>query len=329
MRDDILRFGGAVSVLASASVVGRDEWCGPIGRYFDRYSDDLYFSQPTWEQAETEMIRQTYELLLKRGSVRMEDIGAVFAGDLLDQCVATGFSFSNAHVPYFGLYGACSTAAESLLLGSIFVSGGFGRYALAAASSHFCTSERQFRFPVEYAGQRSPTSQQTVTGCGAFLLGAGDGLPTIREAVIGRVVDKGITDANNMGAAMAPAVLDTILRYVKSGGDIDSVGMIVTGDLAFEGCEILSTLLRLEGLELKDKLNDCGMIIFDRNHQDVHSGGSGCGCSAVVLASYLLKKLERGKDILFIGTGAMLSPLTVAQKRSIPSVAHLLRIGVD
>ena len=329
MNNEIIKINSDVSIRCGASIVGADESEGPLSRYFDICEKDAYFGQETWEKAESEMVRRTVGILLGKAELDISDVGCALGGDLLNQCVATGYCFSGFDVPYFGLYGACSTAAEGLVLGSLICGGGYSDRVITVASSHFSSSERQFRYPVEYAGQRTPTSQQTVTGCGAFLLERGGGGPYITEVVIGKVVDKGITDANNMGAAMAPAAADTILRYFReSGKSAKDFDMIVTGDLAFEGTEILKELLHFEKFEHFDRIYDCGMMIFDRVRQDVHSGGSGCGCSASVVASYILHELENGADdVLFVGTGAMMSPLAILQGRSIPSIAHLVHIS--
>ena len=322
-------FESSPRIISHAAIAGKKEGDGPLKNCFDVISADSYFGQTSWEKAESEMVRRTVGILLGKAELDISDVGCALGGDLLNQCVATGYCFSGFDIPYFGLYGACSTAAEGLVLGSLICGGGYSDRVITVASSHFSSSERQFRYPVEYAGQRTPTSQQTVTGCGAFLLERGGGGPYITEAVIGKVVDKGITDANNMGAAMAPAAADTILRYFReSGRDAREFDMIVTGDLAFEGTEILKELLHFEKFEHFDRIYDCGMMIFDRSRQDVHSGGSGCGCSASVVASYILHELENGADdVLFVGTGAMMSPLAILQGRSIPSIAHLVHIS--
>ena len=328
MRKDIIKIPRAISIGCGAAIVGADESEGPLCRHFDICEKDAYFGQDTWEKAESEMVRRTVGILLNKAKLDIEDIDVALGGDLLNQCVATGYCFSGVDIPYLGLYGACSTAAEGLLLASLICGGGYANKAITVASSHFSSSERQFRYPVEYAGQRTPTSQQTVTGCGAFLVEAGGGGPFVSEVVVGKVIDKGITDANNMGSAMAPAAADTILRYFReSGKSARDFDMIVTGDLAYEGTEILKELLHFEGFEYFDRIYDCGVMIFDRSRQDVHSGGSGCGCSAAVVASYILPKFSEGAtDILFVGTGAMMSPLSILQGRSIPSIAHLIHI---
>lgn len=328
MQGKILKFDGA-SIISSASVVGKSEHDGPLGEYFDIHDPSDKFGMNTWEQAESEMQRLAFNTALSKLSLSERSIDAIFAGDLLNQCVGSSYGLLDFDIPYFGLYGACSTAAESILLASACVSAGYFSRAAAVTSSHYCAAERQYRAPIEYGAQRSPTAQWTVTGAGAFIISNG-GRVQITEALPGIVVDKGITDASNMGAAMAPAAADTILRYFASSGYSPSdFDMIVTGDLGKEGGSILCELLYAEGLDVSANYADCGTLIYDCEAQDKHAGGSGCGCSAVVLSSYLLPLLESGdaSDILLIGTGAMMSPSSIQQGFSIPAVAHLLRFS--
>ena len=328
MQSKILKFDGA-TIAASASVVGKYEHDGPLGEYFDIHDPSDKFGMSTWEQAESEMQRLAFNTALSKLSISERAIDAIFAGDLQNQCVGSSYGLLDFDIPYFGLYGACSTAAESILLASACVSAGYFNRAAAVTSSHYCAAERQYRAPIEYGAQRSPTAQWTVTGAGAFII-SDNGKVQIREGLPGIVIEKGITDASNMGAAMAPAAADTILRYFSSSGYSPSdFDMIVTGDLGIEGGSILCELLAAEGLSIKERYADCGSLIYDAATQDKHSGGSGCGCSAVVLASYLLPMLESGdaSDILLIGTGAMMSPSSIQQGFSIPAVAHLLRFS--
>lgn len=315
-------------IRSAAGVVGKLEKNGPLGAFFDLHSDDDRFAQKTWEKAESEMQRLALNTALAKGGIRESELGAIFAGDLLNQCVGAAYGLKDFSVPYFGLYGACSTAAEGLILSALLVSGGVLSYAAAVASSHNCTAERQYRAPIEYGGQRAPTAQWTVTGAGAFIVGDSAGAKAkIGGVCPGMVVEKGVRDAANMGAAMAPAVADTLLRFFtatrSAPRDFD---LIVTGDLGYEGGSILCELMALEGVDISPVFNDCGMIIYNRDTQDTHAGGSGCGCSAAVLASYLLPKLEQGdlERVLFIGTGAMMSPQSVQQGQAIPAIAHLL-----
>ena len=325
MQGKILRFDG-VSITSSASVVGKNEYDGPLGEYFDIHDPTDKFGMKTWEQAESEMQRLAFNTALSKLSLAERSIDAIFAGDLLNQCVGSSYGLLDFDIPYFGLYGACSTAAEGIMLASACVSAGYFDRAVAVTSSHYCSAERQYRAPIEYGAQRSPTAQWTVTGAGAFVI-SNNGKVRICEGLPGIVIEKGITDASNMGAAMAPAAADTIMRYFSSSGYSPSdFDMIVTGDLGAEGGSILCELLSAEGIDIKKQYADCGTLIYDCEAQDKHSGGSGCGCSAVVLSSYLLPLLESGEasDILLIGTGAMMSPSSIQQGYAIPAVAHLL-----
>ncbi len=328
MQNKIFKFTGGAAITSAASVVGKHEFDGPLGDCFDLHDATDKFGMKSWERAESEMQRLAFNTALVKARASERDVDVLLAGDLLNQCVGSSYGLLDFDIPYLGLYGACSTAAEGLMLAAALVSGGFVSTAAAVTSSHYCSAERQYRTPLEYGSQRTPTAQWTVTGAGAFLV-CRQGQIRIEEALPGIVVEKGIKDAANMGAAMAPAAADTILRYFESGGYApEDFDLIVTGDLGFEGGSILSELLDREGLHLGDRYNDCGMMIYYQKKQDMHAGGSGCGCSAVVLASHLLPRLTRGelKNILFIGTGAMMSPASIQQGEAIPAVAHLLRI---
>ncbi len=256
----------------------------------------------------------------------------VFSGDLLNQCISSSFSLRNTGLPALGLYGACSTMGESLLLASMAVSGGFADQAVAMTSSHFASSERQYRYPLGYGGQRSPTAQWTVTGSGAALVcSKGDG-PFVEAATVGTIVDLGITDANNMGAAMAPSAFETIRSHFDDlGAAPEDFDLIVTGDLGKVGKEILLDQFHQVGVNLEDRYTDCGVLVFDLEGQDVHAGGSGCGCSAIVLCGYLLDQLRQGKlhRLLFCGTGALLSPTSSQQGESIPGVCHAVSICTE
>lgn len=320
------------AILAYASVAGKKEAQGPLRTSFDLTSDDTSFGQKTWEKAETQMQKQALRIALNKAKLEESALDAAFLGDLLNQCIGSSFSLRNSEVPAFGLYGACSTMAESLLLAGMAVSGGFCRRALAMTSSHFASSERQYRFPLGYGGQRTPTAQWTVTGAGAVILGVEGAGPFLRNATIGTIVDAGIKDANNMGAAMAPAAFETLRAHFddlhRAPEDYD---LIVTGDLGKLGSELVRELFSREGVRLKERYQDCGVLIFDTEKQDVHCGGSGCGCSASVLCGYLLNKLRSGeiKNLLFCGTGALLSPLSTQQGESIPAVCHAVAISTE
>lgn len=320
------------AILAYASVAGKKEAQGQLRTSFDLTSDDTSFGQKTWEKAETQMQKQALRIALNKAKLEESALDAAFLGDLLNQCIGSTFSLRNSEVPAFGLYGACSTMAESLLLAGMAVSGGFCRRALAMTSSHFASSERQYRFPLGYGGQRTPTAQWTVTGAGAVILGVEGAGPFLRNATIGTIVDAGIKDANNMGAAMAPAAFETLRAHFddlhRAPEDYD---LIVTGDLGKLGSELVRELFSHEGVRLKERYQDCGVLIFDTEKQDVHCGGSGCGCSASVLCGYLLNKLRSGeiKNLLFCGTGALLSPLSTQQGESIPAVCHAVAISTE
>ncbi len=330
----IIDTSGAV-IISGASAVGGKEFEGPLGACFDFHDPTDSFGQKTFERSEAEMQRLVLASAISRIGAKAGDIDALFAGDLLNQCVSSAYGLLEYDIPYFGLYGACSTAAEGLMLASVFASKGIARMAAAVTSSHNSSAERQYRNPLEYGGQRTPTAQWTVTGAGAFVVSNAENVhredvfAEVAEAFPGIVVEKGITDAANMGAAMAPAAADTLLNYFEASGTSPSdYDMIVSGDLGREGVSILGEFLSASGVDASEKLYDCGMMIYDAEAQDVHAGGSGCGCSAVVLASHLLPKLKSGElsEILFYGTGAMMSPSSLKQGLAIPAVAHLLRL---
>ena len=312
-----------------ASVAGKKESEGPLVSYYDVTSQDTFFGQKTWEQAEKQMQKIALDTLLKKTGLSRQQLGMVFSGDLLNQCIGSSFTLRNTGIPHLGLYGACSTMAESLLLASMTVCGGFFDRVVAMTSSHFASSERQYRFPLGYGGQRTPTAQWTVTGSGAALVcSAGKG-PRIESCTVGTVTDLGIKDANNMGAAMAPAAYHTIRAHLDDlGVSPEDFDLIVTGDLGQLGKDLLLELARRDGISIGGKLTDCGTLVFDPMTQDVHSGGSGCGCSAITLCGYLLDKLNSGKlrRILFCGTGALLSPTSTQQGLPIPGVCHAVSI---
>lgn len=326
----LIEFGG-VYVRGEASVVGEREMQGPLSGFFDMCERDEYFGQDSWEKAESEMAHRAVNLLLAKAKLSPDEPDLICGGDLLNQCVGTSFGVKEFGVPFLGLYGACSTFAEAVLCASVFIRAGAARNAVAFSSSHFCSAERQYRFPLEYGGQRPPTAQTTVTGCGCLLLSAecagaaGAADVSVADAMVGRIVDAGVTDVGNMGAAMAKAAADSIARYfAASSASPAEFDIVATGDLGREGYELCCELLcdRLPGLA--DKFTDCGMLVYDLEKQDVHAGGSGCGCSAVVTAGYFLDKLRRGEasDILLLSTGALMNPNTVLQGQSIAGIAH-------
>jgi stage V sporulation protein AD len=327
----IIKLKNRVSVAAVSSVCGRSEYDGRFSDRYDEHSDDDTFEQKTFERAEEEMMRRCFGHALRKGGFAPSDIDAVFAGDLMNQCTASSYAFSDSGIQYFGLFGACSTMAEAVMLAALTVGGGYFRRAAATACSHFCTAERQFRTPVEYGGQRTPTAQWTVTGAGCAVIDTGNSGMYIKEVLPGITVDRKVTDAANMGAAMAPAAADTLTRYFKesgkSPGDFD---VILSGDLGYEGRTITTELLFQKGIELGDNYLDCGELLY-KKEQDVHSGGSGCGCSALGLAVYLFERFRKKeiKNALFIGTGALMSPMATAQGHSIPGIAHLVHFSSE
>jgi len=317
-------------ITAWASVAGKKEAEGPLGHCFDLTKNDTYFGEKTWEQGERKMQQLALDVLIEKAKITPNDLDAVLSGDLLNQCIGSSFPLRNTGIPHLGLYGACSTMAEGLVIGSMIVGGGFADRIAAMTSSHFASSERQYRFPLGYGGQRTPTAQWTVTGSGAALVCAQGKGPKIEGCTIGTVTDLGIKDANNMGAAMAPAAFATIKAHFNDFGvTADHFDLIVTGDLGQLGKEMVLTMARSEGINLGGKLVDCGCMVFDLEKQDVHAGGSGCGCSAITLCSDLLTKLSSGKlkRILFCGTGALLSPTSTQQGLPIPGVCHAVSIA--
>ena len=325
-------FSPQPAILSFASVAGKKESQGPLGATFDMTSQDTKFGQKTWEQAETQMQKTAMQLALQKASVKERDLDAAFVGDLLNQCVGSSFSMRNLQIPTFGLYGACSTMAEGLLLAGMAVSGGFCRKTLSISSSHFASSERQYRFPLGYGGQRTPTAQWTVTGAGAVVLATDGEGPFLTSATIGTIVDCGIKDANNMGAAMAPAAYETLKAHFEDLGRSPSdYDLIVTGDLGVLGEQIVRDLFLMDGVDIGSNYRDCGVMIFDAQAQDVHCGGSGCGCCASVFTGYFINGLRAGrwKHLLFCPTGALHSPTATSQGESIPGICHAIAISAN
>ena len=316
-------------ITAWASIAGKKESQGPLKNYFDEIFHDNHFGEKSWEQAEKKLQQMTLNRLTEKAGLSKDMLDIVLSGDLLNQCIGSSFSLRNLGIPHLGLYGACSTMAEGLLLATMITGGEYADRVVAMTSSHFASSERQYRFPLAYGGQRTPTAQWTVTGAGAALV-CREGIgPRIDACTVGTVTDLGITDANNMGAAMAPAAYQTIRAHfddLKTGpNDFD---LIVTGDLGQVGKDMLLELAKRDGVSLGGKLVDCGTLVFDTSSQDVHAGGSGCGCSAITLCGYLLGQVNSGKlkHILFCGTGALLSPTSTQQGLPIPGVCHAVSI---
>ena len=325
-----LVFSNRPGIAASAAVVGPKEGKGPLGTLFDLVVPDPMYDQSSYEEAEHAIFREACRRCCQKAGVTLDSVQALLGGDLLNQIMAASLAARELAVPFLGLYGACSTMAESLILGAILADGGYASPVLCAAGSHYCTAERQYRFPLEYGGQRSMAAQWTVTGAGACLLKTdGAAMARISAATIGRVIDMGVSDASNMGAAMAPAACDTLLRHFADTGTApDDYDAVVTGDLGQVGSGILMELLKENGVTLtKDRHIDCGLEIFDPS-DDVHAGGSGCGCSASVLAARLLPRVHQGewKKFLFMATGALISPTTNQQGETIPGIAHAVVI---
>ena len=312
------------TILCAGNVVGRMEGEGPLAACFDDIDQDDTFGEATWEQSERAMQQKALTLALQKGGLTAQQLDYLFAGDLLNQCVSSSYAAREQKIPFFGLYGACSTFGEGLILAAMALDGGFAERAGVVVSSHFCTAERQYRTPLEYGGQRTPTAQWTVTGSGCVILSAEGAGPRVTHVTTGKIVDKGIRDANNMGAAMAPAAYETIKAHLEDLGRKPSdYDLILTGDLGSLGKEILLDLFHRDGVELPN-LEDCGVLIYDAEKQDVHCGGSGCGCSAVVLCGLILNGMSQGrwKKLLFCGTGALLSPTSTQQGESIPCICH-------
>ena len=330
-KGDTILFETPPRVAGYGSVGGRREARGPLAKEFDTLITETQCGEKTWEKAESTFARTALETALRRAGVSAADLCAVFAGDLQCQCTASAYLMRDVDAPYLGLYGACSTMAEGLGLAACMVAGGMMHMAAALSSSHFCAAERQFRTPLDYGGKRTPTAQWTVTGAGCVILSREGPGPYITHVTTGKIVDKGIQDANNMGAAMAPAAYDTIQAHFRDTGRRPSdYDLIVTGDLGSLGKEILLDLFHRDGIEFKN-LEDCGVLIYDAQTQDVHCGGSGCGCSAAVLTGFLLNGMKQGRwrRLLFCGTGALLSPTSTLQGESIPSICHAVAISTE
>lgn len=323
-----LRFDNPPAIRGYASVVGTKEDSGPLSGTFDVVSSDSHFGQKSWELAESKMQQLAIETAVKKACYRMDDLQMILAGDLLNQCIGSAFASVQSNVPFLGLYGACSTMAEGLAAGSCLLDGGCADRLAATASSHFCSAERQYRFPLAYGGQRPPTAQWTATASGAAVLDRCPGDLVITHAIIGQMVDMGVKDANNMGAAMAPAAYHTINTLLTDLGahprDFDG---IFTGDLADVGASLLVRLFEQDGVDITPVYSDCGSMLYG-DDQDVHAGGSGCGCSAVVLCGKLLRDMQAGKPkrLVFAGTGALMSPTSIQQGQPIAGICHAVVI---
>lgn len=316
-------------IISYGSVVGKKEHEGPLSNEFDSYTTDSFFGEKSFEKAESKLQKTAVQTALDKAGLTPDDIDNIFAGDLLNQCIGSSFGLRSFGIPFIGLYGACSTMALSAGLVAVFIDSGAAKKTVSVTSSHFCSAERQYRFPLNYGSQRTPTAQWTVTGSGALILGKDGGDIYISSVTFGEIEDLNIKDANNMGAAMAPAAAGTLLNFFKdTETKPDDYDIIFTGDLGYVGTNLLYELLEREGIDIRCRHSDCGTLIFDREKQDVHAGGSGCGCSASVLCSYIMHRLEKGDfgNILFMSTGALMSPTSSFQGESIPGIAHLLNI---
>lgn len=316
-------------IISYGSVVGKKEHEGPLSNEFDAYTTDSFFGEKSFEKAESKLQKTAVQTALDKVGLTPDDIDNIFAGDLLNQCIGSSFGLRSFGIPFIGLYGACSTMALSAGLAAVFIDSGAAKKTISVTSSHFCSAERQYRFPLNYGSQRTPTAQWTVTGSGALILGKDGGDIYISSVTFGEIEDLNIKDANNMGAAMAPAAAGTLLNFFKdTETKPEDYDIIFTGDLGYVGTNLLYELLEREGIDIRCRHSDCGTLIFDREKQDVHAGGSGCGCSASVLCSYIMHRLEKGDfgNILFMSTGALMSPTSSFQGESIPGIAHLLNI---
>ncbi|MBQ2663600.1 MAG: stage V sporulation protein AD [Clostridia bacterium] len=318
-----------VYIRETAAIVGVKEGEGPLSEEFDEVLTDDTLGEKTWEKSESALQKKAAYKALDKAGMKQDEIDYALAGDLINQCIGAHYSMRDMDIPFLGLYGACSTMTESLSIGSMLIGGGFANNVMCLTSSHFCTAEKQFRNPLEYGGQRTPSAQWTVTGSGCAILSAEKGMARITAVTSGKVIDKGINDLSNMGAAMAPAAIDTLLAHFKATNtkpqDYD---LILTGDLGHIGSDIIIDLMQKEGYDLRNIHNDCGKLIFDREKQDTHAGGSGCGCCASVLCGHIMKEINRGKlrRMLVMATGALMNPMIVQQGESIPCIAHAVEI---
>ena len=316
------KLSNPVSIKETASIVGPKESNGPLAKYFDKCIEDEFYGESSWEKAESKFIKSATEMLIAKSGISNKDIDFCFAGDLLNQCISSCFGLRETNIPFFGIFGACSTFVESLILGAMAIDGNFAKNVLCAVSSHFCSAEKQFRFPLELGNQRPPTSQWTVTGSGACILSKEGTGPYITHVTPGKIIDMGIKDVNNMGSAMAPAAIDTLITHFQdTSRNPDYYDGIFTGDLGYIGKDILLDIVKTKGYDITNNYNDCGILIFDKNKQDTHSCAS-------VFSGYLYKKLKERKlnKILLIATGALTNSTTSQQGESIPGIAHAVSI---
>ena len=322
-----------VYILSTASIVGPKESEGPLAIYFDLCLDDEFWGEKTWEKAESKIIKECVNMVVAKSGLASQDIDLCFAGDLLNQCISSCFGLRSLNIPFIGVFGACSTFIEAISLGSVFIAGNAAKNVVCSTSSHFCSAEKQFRYPLELGNQRPPTAQWTVTGSGSVVLSTTcDNSPYVTYVTPGKIVDMGIKDANNMGAAMAMSAVDTIITHFKDTGRTpDFYDLILTGDLGYIGKEIVIENCKKEGYDLSNNYNDCGVLIFDKDKQDTHSGGSGCACIATVFSGYIYKLLKDKeiKNVLLVATGALTNATTSAQGESIPGIAHAISVEFE
>lgn len=349
-RKQTLIFKNKPYILGAYSMGGEKEGNGPLRDWFDDCLRDDSYDESTWEKSESKMLKTAMLEAARRSGKEHDEIGAILSGDLLNQLMSSSFMARDMHIPFLGMYGACSTMTESLLLGSVLVDGRYSDNVITGASSHYCTAERQFRMPLEHGNQRPPSAQWTATAAGAMILSSAapeESMETdqqgkmiehknvrIESGTIGKVIDAGVKDANQMGSAMAPAAVDTLLNHLEdTGRAIDHYDIVLTGDLGFIGKDIMKDLLKDAGIDpkaLNEIYDDCGAMIYEPQ-QDVHSGGSGCGCSASIISGYVYKKMRRGdiKRALVMSTGALLSTISPFQGESIPGIAHAISLEAE
>ncbi|TYP54267.1 stage V sporulation protein AD [Thermosediminibacter litoriperuensis] len=328
LGNQTVKFQNPPSIIATASIVGPVEGQGPLKDYFDLILSDFNFQEKTWEKAEKRMLKEAAEMAIKKSGVPGNQIEYFVAGDLLNQIISASFAARELGIPFLGIYGACSTMAEGLGLGAMLVDGGYADYLVVGTSSHFCSAERQYRFPLELGNQRPPTAQRTVTGAGAAVISSKNQNPRITYMTTGKVIDMGEVNPNDMGTAMAPAAVDTIVKHLEdSNRSPEDYDLIITGDLASVGKDIVERLLKEKGIDISDRYTDCGLLIYSPQ-QDVHAGGSGCACAAVVTLGYLFKEMQKGRynRILVVATGALLSTTSVQQGETIPCIAHAVAL---
>lgn len=321
-------FANPPVILSSYTVVGPKEGQGPLGKTFNKVWQDNINNNKSWETAESKMLEEAMQGAIKQSALKRDDIDYMLAGDLLNQIISSNFAARNVGLPFIGVYGACSTMALSMAVGSMLIDGQFARHILVGASSHHDTAERQYRLPTEQGGQRAMSAQWTVTGAGSLVLAPSGAGPRITSATIGRVIDYGEKDVNNMGAAMAPAVADTLLNHMQDlKRKPEDYDLIVSGDLGSVGLSLAKEVLKISGIPMGNQFSDCGVLIYDPS-QDAHAGASGCGCSAVVFAGEIMRKLKSGeyKRVLLVGSGALHSPTSSLQGESIPGVGHAVVI---